>query len=257
MSHKAAWKAEKLGYTNVKVYTAGYPDWIKQKGNYGSVSVEFVAAQIAGNKTMIIDSRPQKTKFDKGHLPTAINIPFSQFADYSGKLPRDLKTPVIFYCGGLKCRLSHKSAAAALEMGYTNVTVFSTGYPSWTKAYGQAKDAIKVQAGTSEGTIDLAKFQDIVVNNPDSILLVDVRDPDEFAAGSFKTAVNIPVDALEARIKGFPTDKPIVYFCATGARSGEAFYMTQDVRESLKNVFYVEAEIEFKGDGKFEIKKPN
>ena len=81
MSHKAAWKAEKLGYTNVKVYTDGYPDWIKQKGNYGSVSVEFVAAQIAGNKTMIIDSRPQKTKFDKGHLPTAINIPFSQFKD--------------------------------------------------------------------------------------------------------------------------------------------------------------------------------
>lgn len=257
MSHKAAWKAEKLGYTNVKVYTAGYPDWIKQKGNYGSVSVEFVAAQIAGNKTMIIDSRPQKTKFDKGHLPTAINIPFSQFADYSGKLPRDLKTPVIFYCGGLKCRLSHKSAAAALEMGYTNVTVFSTGYPSWKKAYGGANEAVKVVAGASEGTIDIAKFQDIVVNNPDSILLVDVRDPDEFAAGSFKTAVNIPVEALEEKIKSFPTDKPIVYVCATGARSGEAFYMTQDVRESLKNVFYVDAEIDFKGDGKFEIKKPN
>ena len=124
------------------------------------------------------------------------------------------------------------------------------------KAYGGGQEAVKVTAGTSEGTIDLAKFQDIVVNNPDSILLVDVRDTDEFATGSFKTAVNIPVDALEAKIKDFPTDKPIVYFCATGARSGEAFYMTQDVRESLKNVFYVDAEIEFKGDGKFKIKKP-
>ena len=88
-------------------------------------------------------------------------------------------------------------------------------------------------------------------------MLIDVRDPDEFAAGSFKTAVNIPVEALEEKIKGFPTDKPIVYFCATGARSGEAFYMTQDVRESLKNVFYVDAEIDFKGNGKFEIKKPH
>ncbi len=253
MSHKAAWKAEKLGYNNVKVYEAGYPDWIKQKGNYGSISVEFVAQQIAGNKAVIIDSRPQKTKFVKGHLPTAINIPFSQFDAFNGKMPRDLNTPVIFYCGGLKCRLSHKSAKAALEMGYTQVTVFSTGYPSWTKTYGQAK-AAPVQAGASEGTIDLARFQKIIANNPESILLIDVRDTDEFATGSFKTAVNIPVDTLEEKIKDFTTEKPIVYFCATGARSGEAFYMTMDVRESLKNVFYVDAEIEFK-DGKFTIKK--
>ncbi len=255
MSHKAAWKAEKLGYTNVKVYTAGYPDWIKQKGNYGSVSAEFVAKQIAGNKTMIIDSRPHKSKFQKGHIPTAINIPFTQFKELSGKLPRDVSTPLIFYCGGLKCRLSHKSAAAALEMGYTSVTVFSTGYPSWKKAYGQAKEAVQVKAGETEGTIDLKKFQDIVANNPESVMLVDVRDPDEFAAGSLKTAINIPVENLEEKIKTFPEDKPVVYFCATGARSGEAFYMTMDVRESLKNVFYVEAEMEFQGDGKYTIKK--
>ncbi len=34
----------------------------------------------------------------------------------------------------------------------------------------------------------------IVKNNPASILLIDVRDADEFKAGSFETAVNIPVD---------------------------------------------------------------
>ncbi|MEN8211055.1 MAG: rhodanese-like domain-containing protein [Thermodesulfobacteriota bacterium] len=116
---------------------------------------------------------------------------------------------------------------------------------------------MQVQAGESEGTIDLKKFEDIVTNNPDSILLIDVRDPDEFAAGSFKTAVNIPVEDLEAKIKDFPADKPIVYVCSTGARSGEAFYMTLDVRESLKDVFFVDAEIDFKGNGKFEIKKPH
>ena len=89
MSHKAAWKAEKLGYTNVKVYTAGYPDWIKQKGNYGSISVEFVAAQIAGNKTMIIDSRPQKTKFDNIITDFFINFPLSFFLNtYAILIPR-------------------------------------------------------------------------------------------------------------------------------------------------------------------------
>ena len=255
LSHKSARKAEKLGYKNISVFAKGYPEWVGQKENYASVSVEHVAKQIAKNNTMIIDARPQKTKFDKGHIPTAINIPFSQFDTLKGKLPRDLNTPIIFYCGGLKCRLSHKSAAKAREMGYTNVTVFAKGYPEWKKTYGKSGETLQVQSGEVEGTIDLERFKSIIANNPESIMLIDVRDADEFAKGSFKTAVNISVEKLEPRIKDFPEDKPIVFVCPTGARSGEAFYMTQDVRASLKNVFYVEAEIDFKGDGKFEIKK--
>ncbi len=255
LSHKSAKKAEKLGYTNVKVYAKGYPDWISQKGNYGSVSAEFVAKQIAENKTVIVDARPQKPKFDKGHIPTAINIPFTHFEALKGKLPRDINTPVIFYCGGLKCRLSHKSAAKALEMGYTNIKVFDKGYPEWKKVYGQSNAAMKVKAGTVEGSIDLERFKSIIANNPESIMLIDVRDKDEFEKGSFKTAVNIPMDNLESKIKGFSDDKPIVYVCPTGARSGEAYYMTKDVKESLKKVYYVEAELDFKGPGKVEIKK--
>jgi len=256
LSHKSAQKAETLGYKNVKVFAKGYPEWVSQKGNYASVSAEYVAKQITENKTLIIDARPQKTKFDKGHIPTAINIPFSQFDTLNGKLPRDLNTPVIFYCGGLKCRLSHKSAAKALEMGYTNVKVFDKGYPEWKKIYGASTETLQVQAGEVEGSIDLERFKSIIANNPDSILLIDVRDADEFAKGSFKTAVNIPVEALEPKINGLPDDKPIVFVCSTGARSGEAFYMTKDVRKSLKDVYYVEAEIDFKTNGDIEIKKP-
>ena len=255
LSHKSAKKAVKLGYTNVKVYAKGYPEWISLKGNYGSYDAEHVAKLIEDNNAVIVDARPLKTKFVKGHIPTALSIPFSQFDTLKGKLPRDLNTPVVFYCGGLKCRLSHKSAAKALAMGYTNVKVFDKGYPEWKKIYGASNETMQVKAGTVEGSIDLERFKSIIANNPDSIMLIDVRDADEFAKGSFKTAINIPVEDLEAKIKSFPADKPIVFVCATGARSGEAFYMTKDVREALKDVYYVEAQIDFKADGKFEIKK--
>ena len=87
-------------------------------------------------------------------------------------------------------------------------------------------------------------------------MLIDVRDADEFNKGSFKTAVNIPVDNLEDKIKTLPTDKPIVFVCGTGARSGESYYMVQDVRPELKNVYYLEGELTFKKDGSFEIKDP-
>lgn len=205
---------------------------------------------------MIVDARPYKVKYTKGHIPGAVSIPFSKFDKKADLLPENKETLLIYYCGGLKCRLSHKSAAKALEMGYTNVKVFAKGYPQWKKMYGKTDEAVQVQAGEVEGSIDLKRFRSILAKNPESIMLIDVRDADEFAKGSFKTAVNIPVENLEPKIKDLPDNKPIVFACSTGARSGEAFYMVKDVRESLKDVYYIEAEIDFKADGSFEMKKP-
>ncbi len=51
--------------------------------------------------------------------------------------------------------------------------------------------------------------------------LVDVRTPDEFKDGSYDGAINIPLAALLARQEELgPKDRPIILFCASGARSG-------------------------------------
>lgn len=260
LSHKSAWKAEKLGYINVKVFATGYPSWIKVPGNYPSVSAEWVKKQIDNNTDMVVvDSRPKRKKYDKGHIPTAISISDSQFDKFKDQLPQDKAKTLVFYCGGLKCPLSHKSAKKAINLGYTNVKVFSTGYPAWKAVAGMsaAKAApIQVKAGKEEGSIDVGTFEKILNENPDSILLIDVRDPKEYAAGAFKTAVNIPSDKLEDEIKTLPSNKPIVFVCATGARSGEAFYMVQDIKPDLKDVYYIEAEITFNKDGSYKIVEP-
>ena len=141
-------------------------------------------------------------------------------------------------------------------MGYTNVKVFAAGYPAWKKAYGAAPETVAVKAGSAEGSIDIATFEKIMKENPDSIMLIDVRDPDEYAAGAFKTAVNIPTDELEEKVATLPADKPIVFVCSTGARSGEAFYMVQDLRPELKKVYYLEAETIYNKDGSVKINKP-
>jgi len=256
LSHKSAQKAEAMGYKNVKVYAKGFPEWVTLKGNYASISAEQVAQLISDNKALIVDSRPKIAKYDKGHIPTAINIPLTQFDELKGKLPRDIKTPVVFYCGGLDCRLSHKSAEKAIELGYANVSVFAQGYPEWEKVYGGSANAVPAKPGEIEGAIDIDRFTSIITDNPGSILLIDVRDSDEFAKGSFKTAINIPVETLDKKINDLPEDKPVVFVCSTGARSGEAFYMVRDLRKTLKEVYYVDAQIAFKGDGQYEIKKP-
>ena len=254
LSHKSAWKAEKLGYNNVKVFASGFPAWMKVRGNYASVSAEYVAEQINTNKAIIVDSRPFQPKYLKSHIPTAISIPDRQFKELEGKLPLDVNTTLIFYCGGYTWKLSHKSARKAVKVGYRNVKVFAAGYPAW-KQYAGATKAVQITAGKEEGSIDIATFKKILKENPESVLLIDVRDPDEYKAGTFKTAVNIPTDKLEKNIKSLPNDKPIVFVCNTGAKSGEAYYMVQDLRPDLKKVYYLEAEVKYNKNGTYKIKK--
>lgn len=52
--------------------------------------------------------------------------------------------------------------------------------------------------------------------------LVDVRTPMEYASGSLKGAVNIPLDNLGSQLDKFRNKKNIIVFCRSGARSGQA-----------------------------------
>jgi phage shock protein E len=53
-------------------------------------------------------------------------------------------------------------------------------------------------------------------------LLVDVRTPEEFAEGHLDGAVNISLQTLGERLSEIPTDVPVVLYCRTGNRSGQA-----------------------------------
>lgn len=73
---------------------------MKAKGSYAAVSVEYVSSQLLTNEVILVDARPKKAKYDKGHIPSAISIPDSEFDKLQGKLPTDKNMLVIFYCEG-------------------------------------------------------------------------------------------------------------------------------------------------------------
>lgn len=56
------------------------------------------------------------------------------------------------------------------------------------------------------------------------VVFVDVRTPQEFAAGHVKGAINIPYDQMQTRWKELAQyrDKPMVVYCRTGHRAGIA-----------------------------------
>jgi rhodanese-related sulfurtransferase len=265
LSHNSAVKAEKLGYTNIKVYPFGMPDW-KAKGGPVSVSAAHIKKLIDDKAAyMLVDARPKRVA-EKGMIPTAVNISDTEFDKNVDRLPADKATPLIFYCGGLECVLSDKSAEKARKLGYTNVLTYPPGYPEWEKLHGaQAGAGAAARAtggaaaagaalvpGKEKGTVTVASFEQLWKANPGAVMLVDVRDPKEFAAGTIKGAVNIPINELEKKIATLPADKPVVFVCGTGARSGEAYDTVKLLGGKLQASF-IDADIKFNADGTYSM----
>jgi len=67
------------------------------------VDVKFVMQHISvpmAEGVMLIDARPKRAKYDKGHIPGAVSIPDSQFAKMTAQLPAQKDALLIFYCEG-------------------------------------------------------------------------------------------------------------------------------------------------------------
>jgi rhodanese-related sulfurtransferase len=267
LSHNSAFKAEKLGYTNIKVYPAGMPEW-KTAGHQVSVSMAHVKKLAADKEPhALIDSRPRRVA-EKGMIPGAINIPDTEFDKLAGQLPQDKATPLIFYCGGLECVLSDKSAEKARKLGYTNVLTYPPGHPEWEAAHGgaaaaaapatggapAAAPATALVPGKEKGTVTVASFQQLWTTNPGAVMLIDVRDAKEYANGAIKGAVNLPINELEKKVGTLPTDKPVIFICGTGARSGEAYDMVKLYRAEVQ-AYFLDAEAKFMADGSYTMKQ--
>ena len=69
------------------------------------------------------------------------------------------------------------------------------------------------------GNRDNSKLSDAVKAGA---FLVDVRTPAEFATGSVKGAINIPLDSIPNQLQKFKGKNHIVVFCRSGSRSGQA-----------------------------------
>jgi rhodanese-related sulfurtransferase len=68
-------------------------------------------------------------------------------------------------------------------------------------------------------------------------LVVDVREPDEFAAVRVPGAVLVPISQFVARHAELPKDRPLLMLCAAGSRSSSAtMYLLQNGWTDVRNI---------------------
>ena len=94
---------------------------------------------------------------------------------------------------------------------------------AYAPQFGSAKDPINmagfVAAGLLRGNHPQIDIETILAAPEASrALLLDVRTPQEFLAGSIPLAVNIPIDELRSRLHELPRDREIAAYCQVGQR---------------------------------------
>lgn len=66
--------------------------------------------------------------------------------------------------------------------------------------------------------------------NADTATIVDVRTRAEFLFGHVPGAVNIPLNSIPGKIEELKKmSKPVIFCCASGARSGQATMYSQQM----------------------------
>ncbi len=77
---------------------------------------------------------------------------------------------------------------------------------------------------------------DEVAQRPDAPLLLDVRSPEEFAAGHVPGAVNIPHDQVAARLGELDKSRWVLVYCRSGKRAGAAEGVLADAGFDVRQI---------------------
>lgn len=252
LTPSSARRAEALGYTNVKQYVEGFPEW-KKNGYPVASTVAYLRDLISKDiPHVLIDVRP-KEEAKQEHIKGAVNIPLSELPKAQNMFPKQKNAPIIIYCK--KDNLSQKAFDIVRKWGYVNTSFLVGGIDAWKKAGGevladQLVSKIVYVPKPKPGTISVEEFKKISGKIPKNVIILDVRDPEETQMGVIKGSVNIPVNELKDRLNELPKDKEILVHCATGMRAEMAYNI---LKEAGYNVKFLDANIKFLKGGKYEI----
>ncbi|MCF0050371.1 MBL fold metallo-hydrolase [Dyadobacter sp. LJ53] len=192
---------------NVKMNRDGYEsiDDVLERGDQ-ALSPEAFEAKANNTGALILDTRKPED-FAQGFIPNSINIGIEGgFAPWVGALIPDLKQNLLIVTEPGK---EEEVVTRLARVGYDHTIGFlNGGFKAWVDA-GKEVDAVN--------NVSAKAFAEIYHSeNPE---VIDVRKPDEFAAGHIEGAKNLPLDYINDLMAEFPKNKTLYVHCAGGYRS--------------------------------------
>ena len=179
-----------------------------------------------GKLTVAAVGKTERTAEALGHACVAIHThPLNHAGYYPGAEPLHLKL-VMDEAGfllGVQA-VGRESAVKSIDVisAFFRMGGLANGLEDfdlcYAPPYGSAKAPVNILGMVAGNRIKGLTRPITPTQIPEGALLLDVREPAEFAAGTIPGAVNIPLGDLRDRLGELPKDRPIVAFCKVGQR---------------------------------------
>ncbi len=184
---------------------------------------------LAAEGAVVVDGR-DPSEWAAAHLPGSINATMVRAAVGSRAAAAiDPELPVVVAAGSDE---DARAVARRLEaVGFRRVVgILGGGVEAWREA------GLAVESLPSVGAAELAEQL-----RAGEVLLLDVRDPDEYAAGHLPGSLNVPYQELRDRplddLRAALNGSALAVACAAGNRSALAASLLR--REGLEHVIHV------------------
>ena len=229
-----------IGTANDAINMAAYTAENRISGFSRSVTVTELDAFIEGKNPVFVDVR-DVFAFEKSHVRGAIHLPLELLSQQISTIPIN-RTVIVYDETGKK---GHQALRTLRGAGLKDVTNISGGHTSLqrqacTVGFKNIQIGllpIELKSLEKEAS-ETEEKQVVEAKDENSVLIIDVRTPEEFEGGAYPDAVNIPLDELMEHLDelGKNTAREIVVYCASGGRSAYAQRMLMQVGYSnVKN----------------------
>jgi NADPH-dependent 2,4-dienoyl-CoA reductase/sulfur reductase-like enzyme/rhodanese-related sulfurtransferase len=215
-----------IGTANDAINMAAYTAENRTSGFSPSVTVSELDTFIEGKNPVFLDVR-DVFSFEKSHIKGAVHIPLEILSEQINSIPATRKIIVYDETG----KKGHQALRTLKGAGFKDVTNISGGHTSLQR---QARtvgfkhiqvNLLPVELKSLEKeTLKVEEKTALKAKDENSLLIIDVRTPEEFKGGAFPEAINIPLDNLMERLDelGENLSREIIVYCASGGRSAYA-----------------------------------
>lgn len=253
MSPGSLRKAQKLGYTNVKVFTDGMPGWYAKHAGVITpkhFSEVFIAKDMPA---VILDLRGAQA--EQGTLQGAVAVDPAKLEDLLKAFPAAKLKPPVLVVDSEGSAGAVAFAEKLARAGYAGVNVLQGGFKAWQAAglpvaTGKLAAKVSFTPKLRPGSISAVEFTKLasVVPAQRQVTILDVRNADETKQGVIPGAIVIPEPQLAGRLGEVPRDKRVLVHCSTGMRAEMAFHL---LKEKGYQAAFLNGEITILDTGEF------
>lgn len=178
------------------------------------ITVSELKSKIDNNEDFILVDVQSRENYLTKHIPNSISIPHTEIAERYNELPKDKEIIVTDAGKKEECKACTQVARVLISLGFQNVKDFREGVTGWAERGFPTVSGEEVTFKNIDVDQLLQK-----INNHEDIMIIDVRDKEDYDAAHIKGAVHIAFEGFLKNTNKLPKQKEVIIYDEIGTRS--------------------------------------